>query len=627
MKNPHLLRALIVLAATGSVALGVSCSATSRTVQGTGSGGSGGLGGAHAGPSVGVGGAFVNVGGGLFGSSVSSGPACATHCSSDLHSVVDCNGQLVSTCPADQGCGAQGCVPACQAAQENKSTIGCDYYAIDAPSIEVAQGSCFAAFITNTWTSPVTIAVERAGQTFDASTFARVPSGSGQSLTYAPLTNGMLDPGQVAIVFLAGGQSSFAPCPAGITTAISGFDPAQNDTGIGAAFHLTTSAPVVAYDIFPYGGGQSAATSATLLLPTTAWDVNYIAVDAFRRSQIAGDAQPYIAFVAAEDGTQVTINPTTDIVGGTGVAASPQGVPQTYALDKGQILQLAQPEELIGSAVQSNKPIGMWGGATCLNIDVTSAACDTAHQQIPPIRALGAEYAAVRYRNRFDGQEESPPWRLVGAVDGTMLTYDPAAPVGAPTSLSSGQVAEFRAPGPFVVKSQSPDFPFYMSGHMTGCTEVSADQSDCRGDPEFVNVIPPQQYLASYVFFTDPTYPETNLVLVRQDAGSGFKDVTLDCAGVLTDWQTFDTAGKYQYTRIDLVRHNFAPQNGCDNGRHEIHSDAPFGLTVWGWGTAESGGTSGFGGDGFFSQAVSYAYPAGASVQPINTVVVPTLPQ
>ena len=34
----------------------------------------------------------------------------------------------------------------------------------------------------------------------------------------------------------------------------------------------------------------------------------------------------------------------------------------------------------------------------------------------------------------------------------------------------------------------------------------------------------------------------------------------------------------------------------------------------WGWGSAESGG--------FSSQYVSYAYPAGASVLPINNVVV-----
>jgi hypothetical protein len=280
-------------------------------------------------------------------------------------------------------------------------------------------------------------------------------------------------------------------------------------------------------------------------------------------------------------------------------------------------LQITQDAELTGSPIQSDKPVALWGAMSCMNIDVTIPACDAAHQQIPPVKALGHEYVAVRYRNRFDGLEESPPWRIVGAVDGTTLTYDPTPPAGAPTTLMSGQVAEFSTGTPFVVKSQDDKHPFYMSAHMTGCYTLG--MSDCRGDPEFVNVIPAQQYLDSYVFFTDPTYPETDLVLVRNKTPTGFKDVTLDCAGAITGWMPVGSGGDFEYTRIDLVRHNFAKQGNCDNGRHEIRSDAPFGLTVWGWGTSESAG--------FSTQAVSYAYPAGASVQPINTVVVPPNPR
>ena len=58
-----------------------------------------------------------------------------------------------------------------------------------------------------------------------------------------------------------------------------------------------------------------------------------------------------------------------------------------------------------------------------------------------------------------------------------------------------------------------------------------------------------------------------------------------------------------------------------DNGRREITSSLPFGLTVWGWGSAETGGQL----SGFYSQYVSYAYPGGASVAPINEVVIPPI--
>jgi hypothetical protein len=61
-----------------------------------------------------------------------------------------------------------------------------------------------------------------------------------------------------------------------------------------------------------------------------------------------------------------------------------------------------------------------------------------------------------------------------------------------------------------------------------------------------------------------------------------------------------------------------ASTSACGIERHEIHSTSPFGLTVWGWGSGETGNV----GSGFYSQYMSYAYPGGASVKPINSVVV-----
>ncbi|MEO7329524.1 MAG: IgGFc-binding protein [Minicystis sp.] len=596
---------------------GAACAATSATGAGqTGAGGTTAGGGGMSG-GTGAGGSsetFMTAAGGSGG-----GIGCETHCSSDLHKVVDCNGNVISTCPPDQGCGETGCVSACDSAKQNKSTIGCDYYSVAPDIIPEGDGACFAAYITNTWGAPISISVERNGQSFNLAQFARIPSGSGKSITYAPLPGGLLEPGKVAILFLARFGGSLNDCPPGVTPALTSESASIHGTGKGNAFRIVTSAPVVAYDIFPYGGGQSAATSATLLLPTTVWDTNYIAIDAFRKSLIVAAAQPSIDIVAAEDGTTVTINPTTAIVGGPGIPGTPQNVPQTYPLQRGQVLQFSQDTELIGSVIQSDKPVGLWGAASCLSVDVSDQACDSAHQQIPPVKALGSEYVAVRYRNRFPGMEEAPPWRIVGAVDGTQLKYDPEPPPGAPLTLKTGQVGEFKTAGPFTVKSQDPDHPFYMSGHMTGCASLG-NPFDCRGDPEFVNVIPSAQYLSSYTFFTDPTYPETNLVLVRKANATGFHEVTLDCSGVVQGWQPVGSTGELQYARVDLVTGNFQGVNGCDNGLHEIHSDSPFGLTVWGWGSAA---TEPF----FISQAVSYAYPAGASVQSINTVIVPTTPK
>ncbi len=439
------------------------------------------------------------------------GATCALHCSGDLHDVLDCNDKVVTTCSPDQGCGGASCVAACDAAKANKSSVGCDYYSIDPDIISDGTGACFAAYVANTWNAPVTLTVTWGTQAISTTQIARIPSGNGQALTYAQLTNGQLQPGDVAILFLARYGNVLTSCPAGITPGVTSVDAATHGTALGTAFHIVADHPVVAYDIFPYGGGQSAATSATLLVPTSAWDVNYIGVNAYRKDQLVAEAQPFLEILASQNNTQVTIRPVAAIVAGTGVAGAPANQPATYNLNAGQYLQLTQDAELTGSAILANNPIGVWGGATCLNINVDDAACDSAHQQFFPVSALGHEYVGVRYRNRGTA-EETPPWRVVGAVDGTQLSYEPSTPTGAPLALNHGQVAEFNAAGPFVVKSQDDQHPFYVSAHMTGGADVTPGG---RGDPEFVNVVPPAEYLASYVFFTDPTYSETNFVLVR----------------------------------------------------------------------------------------------------------------
>ncbi len=159
------------------------------------------------------------------------------------------------------------------------------------------------------------------------------------------------------------------------------------------------------------------------------------------------------------------------------------------------------------------------------------------------------------------------------------------------------------------MKSQDNKHPFYMAAHMGGENFMGGNY--LSGDPEHVNVMPPQQYLESYIFMTDPTFGNTNLVLVRTKTTMGtFADVTLDCiSGPVPGWTPIGTSGTYEYAWVDLVVAD-APQGACNNGYHTIKSTAPFGLTVWGW-----------------DQYDSYAYPAGASVQPINSVVVLPVPK
>lgn len=539
-----------------------------------------------------------------------TGPACQVlSCSDDLQSIL-CDGVPQESCAQGSYCVDAACVPLspCEAAKLLKSSEGCEYYAVKSELISDAAGSCFAAFVANTSDQPVKLNVEYDGQVLPVANFTRIPTGQGKNIVYQPYdANVGLPVGEVAIMFLSRGPGGFPNCP--VTAGIQA-ETHVVGTGYGKAFRISTDQPVAAYQMLPYGGGSVAATSATLLLPTSVWDINYIAIDAYQKSVAVAQANPLFSVVAAEDGTEVTLDPKVAVQGGPNVAAGPAGVPIKYMLNRGQTLQLSQPTELTGSPLVANKPVGMFGGASCLNVPTNGIACDGAHQQIPPVKALGSAYAAVRYRNRVVNNEESPPWRLVGAVNDTQLTWLPAKPPGAPDTLALGQIAEFNSPGPFLVQSQDVDHPFYLAGYMTGGQNYGG-----AGDPEWVNVIPTAQYLRKYVLFTDPTYPETSLVVVRNRQDGAFADVKLGCAGTIGGWQPL--GADQEWTRVDLVTGNFQDVGNCSNGRHEMASDNPFGVTVWGWGSNAS--------VGFISTYVSYAYPAGAAIKSINDVVV--LPQ
>ena len=119
-----------------------------------------------------------------------------------------------------------------RARADNKSTIGCDYYAVDPDAICRAQGWCFAAYIANTWDVAGHDHRRVRRQPLEHGEFARIPSGNGQRITYAPLTNGQLPPNQVAILFLS--QTARQPghrVPAGITPGFTTADAAAHGTG------------------------------------------------------------------------------------------------------------------------------------------------------------------------------------------------------------------------------------------------------------------------------------------------------------------------------------------------------------------------------------------------------------
>lgn len=542
-----------------------------------------------------------DAGGGIVTDSATvDSPQCYAQCSDDERAVVDCNGDVIATCDPAQVCDVttSTCTDACQAAESHKRSVGCDYFATD---MDVSQPTyCFAAFVANTWSSPAKIEVEYQGAPLDVASFTRIPVGSGPALTYdAYDPNVGLMPGEVAVLFLSGDTGDVPLCPVAPAVTSAGIF----GTGIADAFRIKTDVPVVAYQINPYGGGSVAITGGSLLIPTSAWDTEYIAVNVSPKDPGVSSNLPSLNILAREDATTVTLVPNVDVTEGGGIPAGTAGTPMKLVLDKGQYVQISQAAELTGSIVTADKPIGFMAGQRCMNMPIGVHFCDHGEQMVPPVQALGHRYVGVMYRPRV-AEETKTFWRLVGAVDGTQLTW--SANVGGPLTLDRGESVIFETGTPFVVESQGSEYPFLLFTYMTSSQYVKGGY----GDPDFVLGVPPEQYLNHYVFFTDPTYPETNLVVVRSRQNGSFADVHLDCAGALTGWQP--VGQDFEYTRVDLSTGDFQGVGTCSTGRREISSTAPFGLWVWGWGTPMTE---------TFTVNVSYGYPGGMNVQRINNVI------
>ncbi|AKU98752.1 hypothetical protein AKJ09_05416 [Labilithrix luteola] len=546
-------------------------------------------------------------------SSDAAPPGCkaAQVCSRDLRAIVDfCDeSHVFKECPPDQGCADGACVPACEATAINTSSAGCEFAALPPSLYLESGGSCFAAIVTNTWAAPARIEADYAGVPIDLATSARVLRSTGDGTTYEPFT-GELQPRDMAVVFLSHSPERppktdlWVPCPDGITPAM------LKETGVDGtrraqSFRIKTSAPVNTYTMYPFGGAKSYAPSATLVLPVAAWKNEYIVTSPWERS-LAYPAAPTTQLVAAEDDTEVTLIPSTNVAGGPGVDGADKGVPQKYRMNRGEVIQFNQGTELSGSRISSTKQVAVFGGHQCMFIPAGQYACDTTQLQLFPVHSWGHEYAAVPHLSRrADGAPEEYFYRIVAAADDTVLTYDPAPPEDAPTKLASAGSGLFTTRDPFVVRSQDAQHPIAVYAYMSGLEFSGAAKDD--GDPEITYVIPTEQYLGNYVFFADRSFRNTHLVVVRsRSEGRDFQPVSLDCAGTLEGWKPVGTDGKHEFVRVSLKKDGLDQHVGsgtCTAGRHEMNSTGPFTVTVWGT-----------------DAAASYAYPGGAALRKLNDI-------
>jgi IgGFc binding protein len=480
----------------------------------------------------------------------------------------------------------------CGEAAQWQSYVGCDYW----PTVlanNVWSIFDFAVVVANAGSAPASVTITGPGGTSQAQTVAP----DALAKFYLPWVPALKGPDADV-------------CGTAVTLASSVVAQAS-------AYHLVSSVPVTVYQFNaleyagkggPAGkdwsscpgfqecmdpsspnhgvtvGCYSFTNDSSLLLPTTALTPNYRVTAYTGQVGTAG----YVAITATTASThvKVSLSANANIVAGPGVLATTAGDELDLTLDAGDVAQLVTEVgaqyDLSGSLITADQPIQVLSGAACDEIPAGAPACDHLEQSVFPAETLGKQYF-VNLPSGPTGQPVGHVVRLYGNVDGTTLTYAPAAPTGCPATLDAGQVVDCG-----VVESEfevTGSNAFAVGTFMLGGSIV--DPSGGLGDPSQSMLASVEQYRTKYVFLA-PTDYDLNLIDVIAPTGA---ELVLD--GATVDWGSVTAiADGYDIWRVGLL--------GTAGGAHTLEASTGVGIQVLGYGLY-----------------TSYQYPGGLNLKRI----------
>jgi hypothetical protein len=475
----------------------------------------------------------------------------------------------------------------CADAALAKSYVGCEFW----PTVvfnPVWSVFDFAAVVANASSQPAQITVDRGGTQVATAT---IPAGGIAPVKLPWVTE------------LKGGD---------FDSSTSGARPTASVLSKGAAYHLTSSAPVTVWQYNPLeyktdvskcpyppslanGDGVnclSVTNDASLLLPTAAMTGNYrvFAIPATTSNAGAGDTDSpdAVAITATAASTTVTVNLVAgaNVVAGTGVTSATGPATMTFTLDAGDVVELlgsrgqfwGDPDsDLSGSLVAADHPIQVISLNAITDVPSPAVAgqgfADHLEETVLPAESLGKHYV-VAPPTTPSGTTVGHYLRFYGNRDGTTLTYPSGSPpAGAPTTLNAGQVVALPAAvtAAFEVEGSN---EFAIASVMMGGEAQDPGSNDPQGDPSMTFAVAVEQFRSKYIFLAPIDYAESFAdILVPPGA-----NVTLDGAPLSGPTTMIDSGWS-------VVRQPLATTG---TGAHDLESTQPVGLQIMGFGHATS---------------------------------------
>ncbi len=560
-------------------------------------------------------------------------------CGGDGFEVVRCGPEgegytTLSRCEPLDGdlCVGGECVNACAHAVATRSYEGCEYIAADLDNAVVSnQGTASAQQFSIVVSNPLELPAHVTVEVDDA------PPGM---------------PAQLRIV----AEADLARVVGGGDLATINLDPRELDCSTDPhlndgshtclssnAFRVRSTAPIVAYQFNPLENVGVFSNDASLLLPITALDVDYMVIGWPQTLALTDDPatngtidlRSFLTIIAIEEDTHVQVQLAADIIGSADIPAGRKGDTIELTIGAYDVLNLETDgfnADFTGSVVHASKPVAVFSGSEAADVPFfdtwgeRECCADHLEEQLFPQSALGTQFVATKtpLRTQYVEQagwnvalvsDEPEYWRLVATTEDTSISTN-LPPPNDSFLLGRGQSVTFVSERDFVVNASDPvsfaQFP--ASQQTTGIPSVSSGgEGPPGGDPSMILVPPVQQWRDKYVFLVPNKYA-FDFLLISAPASTTIRYDGLDLETVL-DRCEYEPIGKlpslsgdveYQAIRCPLSDPN--PDNPSDpsfqdDGRHTLESadGQPFGLVLYGW-----------------DRYVSYGYPGGTNVEIIN---------
>jgi IgGFc binding protein len=489
-------------------------------------------------------------------------------------------------CDPMQGlaCNPDGCVGACTPQRLGRSHIGCEFWPTVTANSAWGAWFPFGVMVVNTTDEAAAVIVTRGDETIVERSLAP----GGMEAIELPWIDDLKGPDADEW------GTVIPPTTSVLSKSVDG----------GGAYRLRSDRPVVVTQFStmrsndpdgvangcppdPYTGEcLSSSNDASLLMPTHALESTHVLMGwhAWRMEPnqnepgVLGD---FVSITAVNDETAVVVTPAFATLPVDNEPPLEPGGPAKFTLERGDVLQLFTNADVAGAQwagaeVSADQPVQVLTGAPCVNVPDATPTCDHIEESNLPLNMLGKRYMVMAPVAPSGRTRQIV--RIHGIEDETLIEFDPST-VHKSITVNQGEVVELdllkdasdeTSPDFLVSSAKRFGVTQYMVGNQADPYDPYATGADL-GDPSQTFVVPTSRYLKRYVIALPPGFDEHQVAIMAATGAEVFVD---DEAVPSTELRAIGASG-LSVARLGALN---------PSERHELRSDKPFGVQVYGFG-------------------------------------------